>query len=404
MNAVANAVTLPSWLRFDDLPRAYGEPPVRGVLRARPEDFIVEEELAFGPDGEGEHCLLRVRKTGANTEWTARLLARLCGIPAKAVGYAGLKDRHAVTTQWFSVLLGNQQPPDWSPLEAEGIEVLECHRHRRKLRRGLLAANHFRLRLRAVQGDLDGLAQRLKTIAIDGVPNYFGPQRFGHDDGNLIRADALFRTQSGIQSDNQTSAKGGRRGARQPDRHQRGLWLSAARSQLFNEVLATRVQQRTWRQALPGERLQLFGSHSHFLAEQIDDDIRARVDSGDLQPTGPLFGAGGPLTTADVADLETAVANRFPNWLAGLAAADLRQERRPLGLLPEHIGLEFPAPDAASDSDPVPDSVSEQGADHDSAQVSDVASGADSGQVLLCFTLPPGSYATAVLRELFYLD
>ena len=346
---------MPAWQTFDALPRAYGPPPITCRLRAAPADFVVDEILAFGPDGTGEHRLLKVRKTDCNTDWAARRIAALAGVPHKVVGYAGLKDRHAVTTQWFSVHLGPRPEPDWSALTADGIEVLECHPHQRKLRRGLLAGNVFTLVLREVSGDTDTLAARLDAVAQGGVPNYFGPQRFGRDDGNLHRAEALF---GGVPA----RPAGGRR----PDRHLLGLYLSAARSQLFNELLALRVERGDWREALPGERLQLLGSHSHFLAETIDARIRERVASGDVQPTGPLFGAGEPLTTAAVAVLEAGVVARFPAWLRGLADAGLKQERRPLVLHPEDLRLDWLAPDA----------------------------------VRLSFTLAAGSYATALLREL----
>jgi tRNA pseudouridine13 synthase len=347
----------PRWRSFVELPRVFGGPVVRARLRAVPEDFIVDEELAFGPEGEGEHCLLRVRKVGVNTDWVARRLANIAGVPGKAVGYAGLKDRHAVTTQWFSVHLGNRPEPSWQVLADDGVEVLEQHRHRRKLRRGLLAANNFRLRLRDVEGDLDALEERVACIASDGVPNYFGSQRFGRDENNLRQADALFRA--------------GRCGtaaqlARRISRHVRGLWLSAARSQLFNEVLALRVEAGTWRSGLPGERLQLRGSHSHFLAETLDAEILARIDSGDVQPTGPLFGAGPLPTTEAVAAIEHRIGADFAHWVEGLAAAGMDQERRPLRLDPEGIAIERPEPD----------------------------------QVVLSFSLPAGSYATSLLREL----
>lgn len=345
------------WRPFASLPRAHGPVPIRARLRHSAADFIVDEQLAFGPDGDGEHVLLRVRKTDANTEWTARRLAHLAGVDGRAVGYAGLKDRHAVTTQWFSVHLPGAAEPNWEQLTVDGIEVLEHHRHRRKLRRGILAGNRFELLLREVTGDTAALAARCALIEECGVPNYFGPQRFGRDQGNLYRADALFR-QAAVPAADQRPAR--------VDRHLRGLWLSAARSQLFNEVLAWRQDQRAWCHALTGERLQLFGSHSHFLADQIDESIHQRVESGDLQITGPLFGEGPPLTSGTVAEWEQRVADAFPDWVAGLARSGLKQERRALRLDPEGLTCEQPAP----------------------------------GQVRLCFTLPAGSYATTLLREL----
>ena len=347
--AVSDADSDLSWRPFSALPYAFGSPPLRAWLRGRPEDFIVDEQLAFGPDGDGEHALLRVRKTSANTEWAARRIAALAGVSVKAVGYAGLKDRHAVTTQWFSVHFGRLPEPRWRLLADDGIEVLEQHRHRRKLKRGNLAGNRFVIRLREVQGDRDAAAQRWAAIAEQGVPNYFGPQRFGRNQANLLRAEALF---SG--------------NAPRASRHQRGLWISAARSQLFNEVLAQRVERGDWSRALVGDRLQLRGSHSHFFVDAVDDRIEARLASGDLAPTGPLFGAGAPLTAGQVEALEQQVASSYARWIEGLTDSGLKQERRALRLDIESLGLEW-----AGDS-----------------------------ELILRFTLPAGSYATTALREI----
>lgn len=338
-----------SWRRFAELQHAFGGPPLRARLRAQPSDFIVDEQLAFGADGDGEHALIRIRKTSANTDWVAQRIALLAGVSGKAVGYAGLKDRHAVTTQWFSVHLGRSPEPRWRLLADEGIEVLEAHRHRRKLKRGSLAGNQFEIRLREVEGDLEAAQALVSVLAARGVPNYFGPQRFGHNDGNLLRAQALF---SGL--------------APRASRHQRGLWLSAVRSQLFNEVLARRVERGDWDSALAGDRLQLRGSQSHFLAETVDASISERIQSGDLIPTGPLFGAGEQPTRGEVGALEAAVAAEYADWVEGLAAVGLKQERRALRLDIEDLQLE-------------PVSTTE---------------------VVLRFGLPAGCYATTLLREL----
>jgi len=336
------------WRSFSDLPRAFGEPLAHGRLRVSPEDFRVDEIPAFEPDGEGEHVLLHVRKTGANTEWVARRLASHAKLPVSAVGFAGLKDRHAVTTQWFSLHLGPHQEPDWRTFAAEGVEILEMHRHRRKIRRGALRGNRFLIRLRDWQASSDELGERVARIRQRGLPNYFGQQRFGNGDGNLHAADALFA---------------GRQG--RVKRHLRGLWISAARSQLFNEVLAKRVERGDWDRALRGDRLQLAGSHSHFSVETVDDRIRQRVSAFDVHPTGPLWGAGDLLCLGEPAKLDRAVAERFPEWVDGLQSERLRQERRSLRL-------------------PVPDLVVREGSDH----------------LELGFDLPAGAYATAVLREI----
>jgi tRNA pseudouridine13 synthase len=331
------------------LPRAYGIPPVSGRLRERDEDFEVIEELGFEPDGQGEHGLLWVRKRGANTEWVARQLAAHAGLPASAVGYAGLKDRRALTSQWFSVQLPGRPDPDWGAFAVPGVEILATHRHRRKLQRGALRGNRFVVRVRGLAGDRDALCERLERVRGRGVPNYFGPQRFGHEDGNLHAAGALF------------AGKG-----RRVDRHRRGLWLSAVRSQLFNEVLALRVARGDWDQVLAGDRLQLRGSRSHFAVAEVDELLRERALAFDVDPTGPLCGAGEALVTREVAELEALVLACFPEWVSGLVAAGMRQERRPLRLAVG--GLR---------SEPV-----------------------DTYGLVLAFSLPAGVYATAVLREL----
>jgi len=339
---------IPCWRSFDDLPYAHGGPVASGRLRACPEDFRVDEILSFEPHGEGEHVLVRARKTGANTEWVARQIASHAGVPSTAVGYAGLKDRHAVTSQWFSVHTGLGRDPDWRGFDVEGVEVLETCRHRRKLRRGALRGNRFRIRVSNLTCDFEALSERLTQVRCRGVPNYFGAQRFGNGEGNLFAAHALFTGQ-----------------AKRAKRHLRGLWLSAARSQLFNEVLAQRVELRSWDRPVSGERMQLDGSHASFLAEATDDELVERCRTFDIHPSGPLWGAGENLCRGEAAALERHVVEALPIWAAGLAAAGLRQERRPLRL-----------PVTAMESQTAGDTLE------------------------IRFELPAGAYATAVLREL----
>jgi tRNA pseudouridine13 synthase len=339
------AATTPS----SSLPFACGRPRLSGRLRVVPEDFQVREELSFTLDGAGEHVWLWVRKRGANTEWVARRLAERAGVPSGAVSYAGLKDRRAVTEQWFSVHLPGKAEPDWPANPDPDFTVLDTVRHSRKLRRGALSGNAFRITLRALDGDPAELAARLQLVTATGVPNYFGEQRFGHEGGNLERAEAMLRGQLQAR-----------------DRHQRGLYLSAARSMLFNAVLARRVSDGTWNQALPGEVLMLAGSHSIFAIAEADEAIQQRVAAFDLHPTGPLWGAGALRSGAAVRELEEAVAATLPAFRDGLAAAGLEQERRALRLAVGEATLEFPEPRTA----------------------------------VLGFRLPAGAYATMVLREL----
>ncbi|MDG4553298.1 MAG: tRNA pseudouridine(13) synthase TruD [Candidatus Competibacter sp.] len=330
------------------LPHAYGPPRSSGRLRAAPEDFRVREELDFAPDGAGEHVWLWVRKRGANTDWVARQLARRAGVPPSAVSYAGLKDRHAVTEQWFSIHLPGQADPDWSAGPDADFTVLKALRHSRKLRRGALRGNAFRIVARELNGDPTELTARFERIAATGVPNYFGEQRFGREGGNLERAAAMLEGREKVR-----------------DRQQRGLYLSAARSALFNAVLARRVAEGSWNRALPGEVLMLAGSHSIFAIEEADDAIRQRLAAFDLHPTGPLWGVGELSSAGAARDLETAVVAARPLFRDGLAAAGLKQERRALRLMARDATLEWSEP----------------------------------GVAVLSFRLPAGAYATAVLRE-----
>lgn len=334
-----------------ELPYAYGAPEAQGVVRRAPEDFQVDEELGFEPAGEGEHVFLLIRKRNENTDWVARQLGRLAGVRPADVGYAGLKDRQAVITQWFSVHLAGRPEPDWSELEGDNIRLLAVRRHPRKLRKGALRGNRFVLVIRDLQGDRAGLEERLHRIAREGVPNYFGAQRFGIGGGNLARARGLF---SGTLQER--------------DRHKRGLYLSAARSMLFNEVLAQRVCAGTWAQPLAGDALVLEGTHSFFVIEEVDAETRRRCAEMDIHPSGPLWGAGELPTRGEARRLEESVLAPLAFWREGLERFGLKQERRTLRLKVEDLAWEFP----------------------------------NERELRISFRLPAGAYATTVLRELVH--
>jgi tRNA pseudouridine13 synthase len=329
-------------------PRAGSVVWTDATLRSRPEDFQVHEDMPFALTGGGEHLWLRVRKRGFNTEQVARHLARAAGVAPRAVGYAGLKDRHAVTEQWFSLHLPGRPDPVWDALPA-GVEVLEAVRHGRKLQRGALRGNRFEIVLRECQGDASLLAARLEVLQREGVPNYFGEQRFGHDRDNVARARAMFANDEPVR-----------------DRHRRGLYLSAARAWLFNEVLATRIRDGNWQTALAGEACILAGSHSFFVADAADETLRRRLVEHDIHLSGPMWGAGDVPTRAAVAELERAVVAQHADLAAGLEREGLRQERRALRVIPQNLE----------------------------------AVAINPGDWRLRFSLPAGSYATAVLREL----
>ena len=198
---------------------AFGAPVLAARIRAQAEDFRVEELDGFEASGEGEHLLLTIEKCGMNTAFVAREIAHWAGVAEHAVGYAGLKDRHAVTRQRFSVQLPGREAPDVASLERDGLRVLAQERHRRKLPRGALAGNRFELVLRDVAGDRAAIEERLAQVAAHGVPNAFGEQRFGHGGGNVNKALSMFA-------------------GRRVGREQRSLLLSAARSVLFSSLCA----------------------------------------------------------------------------------------------------------------------------------------------------------------------
>jgi len=305
-------------------PRAYGAAPASGLLRVEPEDFVVEEELGFAPAGSGAHLLLKVRKRNANTQWVARELARLAGCRPSEVGYAGLKDRRAVTLQWYSVPRP-RSACDWHAVRAESYEILEVHPHTRKLPRGALAGNRFAVRIRSAAGAGTELAARLggrlDEIAQRGVPNYFGTQRFGHDGGNLQRLGAPQRLPP----------------------QQRGFALSAARSLIFNALLAARVTDGSWERLQAGDVANLDGRGSVFRVDAVDAALRERCRRLEIHPTGPLWGEGSPPSAEEVLALETAVAARYPDAAAACAVARMAQERRSLRLAVHELRCEVEA-------------------------------------------------------------
>jgi tRNA pseudouridine13 synthase len=304
-------VTL-DYARALQLPCAHGGPIGRGVLRNSPEDFIVREWLGFEADGDGDHWLLTIRKRDANTHWVAKQLARLADIHPRDVGYAGLKDRNAVAEQAFTVPSRSAIGAAWQGVQGEGFEVIAAQRHRRKLKRGALKGNDFEIVIREFSGTAQALRDRFAKIASGGAPNYFGPQRFGHELSNLKRAAAMF---AGVQVH---------------DRFERGFALSAARAAVFNAVLASRIESGTWNRLIEGDVANLDGSNSIFSFEAIDALLTDRCTALDIHPTGPLWGRGELRVNGATAALERETANEHRIFCEGLERAGLDQERRAL--------------------------------------------------------------------------
>jgi tRNA pseudouridine13 synthase len=276
-------------------PRAFAELSVDGVYRRCLEDFDVDELTAVEPTGEGEHLLLRIEKRGVNSATVAADLAKAFRLAPLDVSFAGMKDRHAVTRQWFSVRTASDASCVASaPSAFNSWRVIDSARHQRKLRRGDLAGNRFRIRIRELSGDRDALAERIALVAAAGVPNYFGEQRFGHDGANVARARAWVcsRPRASISA------------------FQKGLHLSTARALLFNAVLAQRVDAGSWNAS-------------------IDGDV-----AGDVFPTGPLWGRGRAQTTGAARLIEADALAAYQEWLDPLEHLGLEQQRREFVLQP----------------------------------------------------------------------
>ncbi|WP_395737132.1 tRNA pseudouridine(13) synthase TruD [Prosthecobacter sp.] len=337
----------------NDLPFLHGGPLGRACFKAEPEDFVVEELLGFEPSGEGEHCLVWAEKRNLESNAAAARLADAVGIRRRLVSHCGLKDRHAVTRQWFSLHMPGQASPEAVALESEGLSVLRITRNTRKLRRGIHLGNRFTIRLREPDFDVALAMQRWREIAEKGVPNFFGVQRFGNEGQNVAKALAMFR------------------GEFTPgDRLLRGLLLSAARSHLFNAVVAGRMAGGTWDKPLAGEVFGFADNGTILLPENQRGDEVARFEKGIVELTAPLWGNGELQSVGEVRTIEQELLADFSEIAAGLEACGLRQERRVMRLRPLRPELEV----------------------------------MENGDLQFRFDLPKGTYATALLRELAELD
>lgn len=333
---------------MDACAHSCGMPLAQALVKQSLDDFQVTEDLGFAADGEGSHAFLWVEKRDLNTADVAMTLARFARVKPVAVGYSGLKDRQAVTRQWFSIDLGNRADPPWVDLDSPQLKILTATRHRRKLRRGSHKANTFHIVLQQVTGDAEEITQRLEAISRDGVPNYFERQRFGRQGNNLLQALRLFDQA-------------------QPKRNDKnGIYLSAARSFLFNAVLNERVTNGCWNRAVAGDAMMLAGTNSWFQAPEINDELNSRVHQWDIHPSGPMWGVGAPPVSGVTLQMEQDVIQQHPMLSAGLEKFALQHERRSLRLPVGDFRWQWPA----------------------------------AGTLTLDFTLPPGSFATAVVREL----
>jgi tRNA pseudouridine13 synthase len=331
-------------VRYPDLP------PVGGKVGPEPEDFLVDEVPAYAASGKGEHQYVLAQKRLLTTPELARRLAKACGVNERDVGYAGLKDKHAVTSQWLSLATKTPISPEL-PL-GEGVKILAVTRHDNKLRTGHLLGNRFSITLVGVNDDALERAERIAArLRQDGLPNYFGAQRFGHAGRNL--PDAL----SWLV-----------RGARGRNRFEQKLFPSVVQSELFNRYLTARLALGTG-QLLSGEVVRLEGAGAMFRVDDVEKE-QPRLVARDLHLTGPMLGPKMRPAAADALALEQRLTCELglDEAMLGALGREAPGTRRDL-FAPLDLSIE---------------------------QVSSRAEPA----LRLSFTLPAGGYATEVLRQL----
>ncbi len=326
---------------------ALGKPSATGQFKASAEDFKVKELLGFEFTGTGEHLCLHIEKQGLNTEELIKALSKALSKPIRAISYAGLKDKHAITTQWVSVHCPGEQIEGAETLGGNGWRVIEATRHAKKIRHGAVKSNRFLLVIKEIS-DIDNVEERLKHIKTMGVPNYFGPQRFGIQGQNIVKAEQMLMGERRVK-----------------DRFLKGMYFSAARSFLFNQILSARVAQNTWQQAIPGDVMQLSGSQSFFHIDLPDKAINQRIQDKDIVPASVLWGKSPSLTSAGAQKVQQQALMGLEHLCDALAQHDLKRAYRAHRLDVEEPTWTW-----------------------------------HRNQLTLEFTLTAGGYATSVLREL----
>ena len=324
-------------------------PKQTALLKAECADFVVKEQLGYDMSGDGEFVAVKVRKTDCNTLFVGEQLAKFAGISARNMSYAGLKDRKAVTEQWFSLQMPGKPTPDFSQFSLEGVEILDVTRHQRKIRIGSLQGNHFEILLRNTE-ETDELKVRLDFLAKNGFPNYFTEQRFGRDGNNLAQALRWANGEINVK-----------------DRNKRSFYLSAARSEIFNLIVSKRMELDLAQQILVGDVLQLNGSHSWFVVDESEDlaQLQQRLAQQDVLLTAPLIGE----EEKSAVDFEHEIFAQYQALFALMRQERMKAARRPILMQPQQFQWQF-----------------------------------EPNGLHLQFALPAGSYATALIRELVNVE
>lgn len=371
-------------------PRSTSGSPVGGAIGPAPEHFFVEEIPAYPLSGEGEHCFLWIEKRGVTTTEVAKRLARASGIRERDIGFAGMKDKQAVTRQWYSLCSPQLEPQGWDL--GEGVTLLETTRHKNKLRTGHLIGNRFAITLVGVP---DGALERAQEICGElqknGLPNYFGPQRFGHGGKNLEEALLWLDQQKVSESradqsaqpveqvahsveqtahadagapERRSRSRNRKKGRNNDTRFENKLMPSVIQSEIFNRYIALRLERPE--PLLLGEVVRLDGAGKSFVVEDLAAELPRRL-SGDIHLTGPMPGPKALHATDDALALEE------------LAISGLGLDDQARTILAKH------APGARRDLVLYPEELK--------------VSQDTEGELRVHFTLPAGAYATQLMRE-----
>jgi len=355
-------------------------PGVGGVMRAQDEDFFVQEIALYEPSDEGEHVMCEIQKVGLTTHEAISRISRQLKVRPGSIGYAGLKDKRGVTRQHLTIC--GTSPEAVAQIQDERLSVLWVAKHRNKLRLGHLKANRFAIRLREVD-PLHVVRVRpiLDRLIQSGLPNYFGEQRYGRLGVNDRLGLALMRQDfseafsllivDGSSRDHQElraqrifdETQSAERAILSVDRKIRELWMSAAQSRVFDAVVASRIDSLGT--LVKGDLAYLHDRGACFVVEDPTVE-QPRADRFEISPTGPMFGSRMTNPKDDALQSEQRIFSEFkvPTDLSDAPNG----ERRPLRVKPEDCAL--------------------------SAGVDDRG-----GFIAIAFTLPPGSFATTLMRE-----
>lgn len=323
----------------DNWPTAWGPPVCTASFKLEPEHFRVTELSDLKLSGSGDYLYLWVEKKGFDTHSVVMDLSRAVGIKPRDIGYSGRKDKQAVTRQWFSLYV----PGGLSghlPAESPNYKILKTDQHVTGLSSGQHAGNQFKIRLTDVNGDRDAIEERLESIKQSGFPNYFGDQRFGSKYQNLTRGRRMLAGKLRVR-----------------ERNQRSLYLSACRSFLFNEVLAERIRQDSWRNILPGD----MGASPELYWPQT-------MSTYDSEMNGPLislYGDGDSVMSGETKHLEEQVYAMHQELCDGIRSSRVEWSTRPAVMFSNDLTYEW-----------------------------------DNVDLILRFSLSKGAFATALLSEI----